>query len=107
MLPVYDIDGTCIPFAEDDAWIECGLDDPDYDDPAEWPEWTDASVWEEGPAIPPDAVIVPPGLDDQAEPYEPTEQDWASYREWSLDVENRLFLARMASDFDDVQEAAF
>jgi hypothetical protein len=42
----------------------------------------------------------------EPEPEEPTEADWQSYREWSLDLENRLLAARMASDFDDVMEAA-
>jgi hypothetical protein len=31
--------GYDIPFAADDEIIECGLDDADYADPAEWPTW--------------------------------------------------------------------
>jgi hypothetical protein len=35
-----------IPFADHDDWTECGIDDPDYNEPELWPEWTDADRWE-------------------------------------------------------------
>ncbi len=35
-----------------------GFPEVSYDDPA----WDDSDVWELGPAIPPDAVVLPPEL---------------------------------------------
>ena len=53
-----------------------------YDDPA----WDDADHWELGPAIPPDAVIVPPELEhtlpneDEGRPGEPIDwKNWLRY----------------------------
>jgi hypothetical protein len=38
-------------------------DDPLEGPPEAWPEWTDQDTWEDGPAIPPDAIIIPHELD--------------------------------------------
>ena len=50
-----------------DFLIENDANDPDAGDPADWPGWTDADVWEEGPAFPPDAVLIPPDPDEIAD----------------------------------------
>ena len=77
--------GYAIPWVADDEVIECGFDDPDYGDPAEWPDWTDRWTCEEGPAIPPDAALGP---------FEPSEDDLADYAEWAAEVDRRWCDAR-------------
>src|SRR4051812_35156192 len=72
-----DADGYLLPWCEDDRYIECGFDDPDYGPAEGWPSWVDESTWELGPAIPPDATI---------EPFEPSEDDLADYAEWSAEL---------------------
>ena len=71
------------------------LDDPEWGDPSTWgPEW-DADRWELGPAIPPDAMPLPPELapvDPDPDDVEwlngqPTLDDMAEYRAWSEWVE--------------------
>ena len=37
-----DTEGFCIPFSEDDQYIEAGCDDPDYGESETWPSWCDA-----------------------------------------------------------------
>jgi hypothetical protein len=97
----YDSAGYAIPFVGDDDIEECvaALTDPvEYEDPSDWPAWTDADKWEPGPAIPPDATIVPPELEPdgewrpEAEPYEPSDEDRADYERWldRLDALARL-----------------
>jgi hypothetical protein len=79
----------------EDQVIECtALDEVEYDDPAEWPQWTDQR-WEIGPAITPDEAspadvewlnthpILP-------EPFEPSDEDldeMARHAEWADRVE--------------------
>jgi len=63
-----DANGYAIPAADllSDFLTDNDANDPAAGDPAEWPEWTDQDVWEEGLAIPPDAMLIPPepeGLD--------------------------------------------
>jgi hypothetical protein len=69
-----DTNGFAIPFADDDAVIECGACDPHFGDPSTWPEWVDADRWEPAP-------------DDVAwlnqEPYEPTDADWEEFARYS------------------------
>jgi hypothetical protein len=51
------------------ATICGGAPDDEDEVPQSDPPWDDKDRWESGPAIPPDAVIVPPGLTEE-------EQDW-------------------------------
>ena len=91
-LPRFDADGTYIPFAADDEFIECGFDDPAWGEPESWPAWTDRWIFEEGPAIPPDA-------------FEPSEDDLADYAEWSAEL-GRGFPAEYPSYVTDADLAA-
>jgi hypothetical protein len=87
------------------------LDDPACGDPAEWPEWTDADRWEPGPAIPPDAVPLPPKLapvdPDPADVEwlntQPTLDDWLEYRAWSRWVEEKEAERRITEE--DIRNA--
>src|SRR4051794_33755615 len=85
-----DVDGFAIPFAADDAVIECGACDPEYGDPAEWPAWTDADiVWlNENPTLPPLSGGSP-------EPFVPTAADWADYEAFCREVDQRYEMERM------------
>jgi hypothetical protein len=87
--------------------------DPEWGDPAEWPEWTDSDRWELGPALPPDAAPLPPELEpDEPGSFEPDPGDrewvarnldadeaemWSDYREWAEHVD-RLDANRRALD---------
>ena len=99
----YDSAGYAIPFVGDDDIEECvaALEDPaEYDDPSDWPAWTDLDTWEPGPAVPPDAVVVPPEFDEwhpEPEAYEPSPDDQAEYERW-LD---RLDTLQQLHELDD------
>jgi hypothetical protein len=84
------------------------LDDPAWGPAESWPDWTDDDRWELGPAIPPDAVPLPPEL----APVDPDPADrewaaenvsadederWSEYREWAEHVD-RLDAERRALD---------
>ena len=97
-----DAQGYLIPAADlaVDELTELGWcvpgGDPDYGEPEGWPEWTDRDTWEEGPAIPPDAELVP---------FEPSGDDLADYAEWSAELE-RGFPAEYPSYVTDEDLAA-
>ncbi|HWD08135.1 MAG TPA: hypothetical protein VHA57_03465, partial [Actinomycetota bacterium] len=66
IVTLVDIDGFAVPSCEKDIpHVE-----PDPNDPADWPAWTDNWYWEptdpadDGRSIPADAVLVPPELTD-------------------------------------------
>ena len=71
------------------------LDDDEWGPAESWPEWTDDDRWELGPAIPPDAMPLPPELapvDPDPDDVEwlngqPTLDDMAEYWAWSEWVE--------------------
>jgi hypothetical protein len=79
-IPV-DAEGHEIPWAEDDRWIECGLDDADFGEPEGWPDWTDEGRWEAD------------------QPYEPSAEDMADYLAWS----DRLQTLRTLADADRLE----
>ncbi len=75
-------DGYAIP--DCDRWLdqlnECGMDDEDFGDPADWPEWTDADRWELSRQDPPP---------EPEPPFEPSEQDWAEFHAWCREQDAR------------------
>jgi hypothetical protein len=99
-----DTEGFAIPFTADDRVIECGCNDPDHGEPANWPEWTDAWFWEPGPEdMSPTAAdiawlavnsILPPLSGGAPEPFVPTAADWADYHAFCREVDERHELAR-------------
>src|SRR3954449_2212093 len=100
---LFDHDGYAIPFAAADEVIECGFDDPDYGDPADWPTWTDRDVWEDGPAVADDVELEPAGFEPSQEDIEflnvPPGHDWEEYAriaEW----QDRLEQDRRITDAD-------
>jgi hypothetical protein len=69
----FDFDGTYIPFAADDAYIELELLDPEAGEPEEWDSWTDEFRWEPSdddyrPSPPPE--------------YQPTPEDLREMEAW-------------------------
>jgi hypothetical protein len=62
-------------------------------DPEDWPAWTDER-WE--PASEPEV--------EEPEPYQPTDADWADYRQWSEALERRRDYEE-AMEFADCLEA--
>jgi hypothetical protein len=93
------------------------LDNPAWGPAESWPDWTDDDRWELGPAIPPDAVPLPPEL----APVDPDPADrewaaenvsadeaqaWSEYREWAEHVD-RLDATRRALDAEYESRARF
>jgi hypothetical protein len=79
MSTVHDTADYAIPFADHDALIECGACDPEYGEPADWDDWTDADRYEPTPN---DIAF----LNQNAygsEPFEPSDQDWDDYGRWA------------------------
>jgi len=100
-----------------DALLEHNPDDPNFGPPYRWPCWTDDITVGVGPPLDPgevipdppapqpdpgalpgeDAPLVLPPDDDEGdpshqlgdEPFEPSEEDLADYREWCLDLIER------------------
>jgi hypothetical protein len=81
------------------------INDPEWDDPAQWgPEW-DSDRWELGPERAP----VEPDPDEEPATYEPSEEDradqarwaerWEEYRAWS-EWADRLDAMRRTEDAD-------
>ncbi len=60
MLP--ELNGYAIPAADllCDQLCDCGFDDPEWNDPAEWLSWTDADRFELGAEAIPDAPVPDP-----------------------------------------------
>jgi hypothetical protein len=65
-----DRDGYAIPWPDDDAAIEAGLDDEAYGSAESWPAWTDETR------------------------FEPTKEDLADYAAWCLHIERLNDLRR-------------
>jgi hypothetical protein len=85
-----DIEGFVIPFAGDDQFIECGVDDPDFGPAESWPAWTVAERFE--PSSDDESWFIRQSADDD---------DWAGYAEWS----RRLEELHQASEYMDHLEA--
>jgi hypothetical protein len=115
-LPEYQ--GYAIPACDilADQLAECELLDDDAGDPADWPAWTDRDTWDVGPGdsteealrdlryslwclddsepiriadLEADLDVIGAALNRDDQPYEPTEEDLASYREWCEELDAR------------------
>ncbi len=80
MLPE-DSDRFAIPACDllADQLIECGWNDPEFDDPSAWLSWTDADRFEPGRALTP-VETVPDIL--------PGEEDLAEHQQWCIQSED-------------------
>jgi hypothetical protein len=77
-IPRFDAHGYAVPWADDDAVIECGALDPEHGEPEAWPAWTDEDRYELGPASGDDDYR--PSAEDPT--YEPTPEDLAKLEQW-------------------------
>src|SRR5262245_46087485 len=90
-LSQFDADGTCIPFATDDQYIELELLDSEAGPPEAWPAWTDDYVW-----MPTDADYRPAYHD----VYEPTPADRVELEQY-FDRLDALFDLAAADERED------
>jgi hypothetical protein len=95
-----DTEGFCIPFTDDDAVIEVGLDDPEYGEPESWPEWVDAERWEPTEADVAWINDTPVPAICGAAPFEPSDADLDEMAAWSEHLD-RLDTLRRADDAED------
>ena len=93
-----------IPFADHDDWTECGIDDPDYNEPELWPEWTDEirfSPTQADVEFLNCTPILPATAPDPTAPFIPSAADWADYAEWCKHVDELNELRRINdSEYD-------
>jgi hypothetical protein len=85
-----DTEGYAIPFTNDDAVIESGVDDPSYGDSESWPDLTDQDRYEPTPQD--EAWLVRQSAVDD---------DWPADAVWS----RRLEELHQASEYMDRLEA--